>query len=58
VLVDAQREAVDEGVGAERAAVGAVAGDVQASVELEVDVLGELGAAQFALVGLLTRVEP
>lgn len=53
-LVDAQREAVEEGVGAERAVVRAITGAMQASVQLEVNVLGELGATQLALVGLLT----
>ena len=55
-LMDAEREAVEEGVGAERAAVGALTRAVEAPVELQVDVLGELGATQLALVGLLSRV--
>ena len=38
------------------ALVGALAG-VQALVQLEVDKLGELGRAQLALVGFLSRVE-
>lgn len=53
-LVDEQREVVEEGVGAERAVVRAITGAMQASVQLEVNVLGELGATQLALVGLLT----
>lgn len=57
-LVDAQREAVEEGLAAELAAVRAVAGAVEAAVKLEVNVLGELGATQLALVRLFPRVEP
>lgn len=57
VLVDAEGEAVEEGLGAQLAAVGPVTAAVEAPVELEVDVLGELGAAQLALVWFLARVE-
>lgn len=48
---------MQEGLGAELAAVGTVAGAVETAVQLEVDVLGELGVAQLALVGLFPRVE-
>lgn len=56
-LVDAEREAVEEGLGAELAAVGPVAAAVEAAVQFEVDVLGELGAAQLALVWFFPGVE-
>lgn len=56
-LVDAKGEAVEEGQGAELAAVGAVAAAVEAAVQFQVDVLCELGVAQFALVRFLPRVE-
>lgn len=56
-LVDAEGEAVEEGLGAELAAVGPVAAAVEAAVQFEVDVLGELSATQFALVRLFPRVE-
>lgn len=56
-LVDAQGEAVEEGLGAELAAVGAVAAAVEAPVQLQVDVLGELGVAHLALVRFFPRVE-
>lgn len=56
-LVDAKGEAVEEGLGAELAAVRAVAAAVKAAVQLEVDVLGELGAAQLALVRFFPGVE-
>lgn len=56
-LVDAEGEAVEEGQSTELAAVGAVAGAVKAAVQLQVDVLGELGAAQLALVWLFPGVE-
>lgn len=49
-LVDTQGEAVEEGLGAELAVVGAVTAAVEASVQFQVDVLGELGVTQFALV--------
>lgn len=55
--MDAQREAVEEGLGAELAVVRAVAAAVEAAVQFEVDVLGELGAAQLALVRFFPRVE-
>lgn len=48
---------MEEGLGAERAAVGAVAAAVEPPVQFEVDVLGELGVAQLALVGFLPGVE-
>lgn len=56
-LVDAEREAVEKGLGAKLAAVGAIAATVEAAVKLEVNVLGELGAAQLALVRFLPRME-
>lgn len=56
-LVDAEGEAVEEGLGTELAAVGAIAAAVEAAVQFEVDVLGELGAAQLALVWFFPRVE-
>lgn len=55
-LVDTKGEAVEEGLGAELAAVGAVAAAVEASVQFEVDVLGKLCAAQLALVRFFPRV--
>lgn len=55
--MDAKGEAVEEGLGTELAAVGAVAAAVEAAVQFEVDVLGELGAAQLALVWFFPRVE-
>lgn len=48
---------MEEGLGAELAAIGPVAAAVEATVQFEVDVLGELGAAQLALVWPFTRVE-
>lgn len=56
-LVDAQGEAVEEGLGAELAAVGAVAAAVEAAVQLQVDVLGELGVAHLALVRFFPGME-
>lgn len=56
-LVDAEGKAVEEGLGAELAAVGTIAAAVEAAVQFEVDVLGELGVAQLTLVGFLPRVE-
>lgn len=55
-LVDAEREMVEKGLGAELAAVGTVAAVVETAVQLEVDVLRELGVAQLALVRLFPRV--
>lgn len=55
-LVDAEREMVEKGLGAELAAVGTVAAAVETAVQLEVDVLRELGVAQLALVRLFPRV--
>lgn len=57
MLVDVHGEAVEEGLVAELAAVGALPAAVEAAVQLEVDVLGELGVADLALVRLLARVE-
>lgn len=51
--MDLQTELVDVGLGAEGALVGLVTA-VQALVQLEMDVLGELGGAQLALVGFFT----
>lgn len=56
-LVVAQGEAVEEGLGAELAAVGAVAAAVEAAVQLQVDVLGELGVAHLALVWFFPGME-
>lgn len=56
-LVDAEREAVEEGLGAQLAAIRAVTATVEAAVKLEMNVLGELGAAQLALVRFFPRVE-
>lgn len=56
-LVDPEGEAVEEGLGTELAAVGSVAAAVEAAVQFEVDVLGELGAAQLALVRFFPRVK-
>lgn len=56
-LVYAEGEAVEEGLGAELAAVGAVTAAVEAAVQFEVDVLGELGVAQLALIRFFPRVE-
>lgn len=55
-LVDAEREMVEKGLGAELAAVGTVAAAVETAVQLEVDVLREFGVAQLALVRLFPRV--
>lgn len=57
-LVHAEGEAVEEGLGALLAAVGEVAAAVEAAVQLEVDVLGELGVAVLALVRFFPRVQP
>ena len=57
-LVDAEGEAVEEGLGAELAVVGALAAAVEAAVQLEVNVLGEFGVAQLALVRFFPRVQP
>lgn len=56
--MDAEGEMVEKGLGAELAAVGAVAAAVETAVQLEVDVLSELGVAQLALVRLLSGVQP
>lgn len=48
--MDAEGEAVEKGLGAELAAVRAVPAAVEAAVQFEVDVLGELGVAQLALI--------
>lgn len=56
-LVDAQREAVEEGLSAKLAAVRAVTATVEAAVKLEVNVLGELGATQLALIWFFPRVK-
>lgn len=56
-LVDAQGEAVEEGLGAELAAVGAVTAAVEAAVQLQVDVLRELGVAHLALIRFFPRME-
>lgn len=55
--MDVEGEAVEEGMGAQLAVVRAVAAAVEPAVELQVDVLGELGAAQLALVRFFPRVE-
>lgn len=57
VLMDAEGEAVEESMGAELAAVGPVAAAVEAAVQLQVDVLRELGVAQLALIRFLSRVQ-
>lgn len=49
-LVDTQGEAVEEGQGTELATVGTVTAAVEAAVQLQVDVLGELGVAHLALI--------
>lgn len=54
--MDAEREMVEKGLGAELAAVGTVVAAVETAVQLEVDVLRELGIAQLALVRLFPRV--
>lgn len=56
-LMDAEGEAVEKGLGAELASVRVVTAAVKAAVEFEVDVLGELGVAELALVRLFPRVE-
>lgn len=55
--MDAKGEAVEEGLGTELAAVWAVTAAVEATMQFEVDVLGELGATQLALVRFFPRVE-
>lgn len=57
VLVDAQGEVMEKGLAAELAAVGAVLVAVEAAVKLQVDVLGELGVADLALVRFLSRMQ-
>lgn len=49
-LVDTQREAVEESQDTELATVGTVTAAVEAAVQLQVDVLGELGVAHLALI--------
>lgn len=56
VLMNTQGEAVEEGLGTEVAAVGAVTAAVEAAVQLQVDVLGEVGVAHLALVRFFPRV--
>lgn len=56
-LVDAQGEAVEEGLGAELAAVGAVTAAVEAAVQLQVDELRELGVTHLALIRFFPRME-
>lgn len=56
MLVNTQGEAVEEGLGTEVAAVGAVTAAVETAVQLQVDVLGELGVAYLALVRFFPRV--
>lgn len=57
MLVNAHGEAVKEGLVAELAAVGAVPAAVEAAMQLQVNVLGELGVADLALVRFFPRVE-
>lgn len=47
---------MEEGLGAELAAVGAVMVAVETAMQLKVDVLGELGVAYLALVRFFSRV--
>lgn len=54
--VQPEGEVMEEPAVAQRAAVWSFARAVHAAVQLQVDVLRELGAALFALVGLLSRV--
>lgn len=56
VLVDLQGEVMEEGLGAELAAVGAVVVAVEAAMQLQVDVLRELGVAYLALIRLFSRM--
>lgn len=56
-LVDAQGEAVEEGLRAELAAVGAVTAAVEAAVQLQVDVLSKFGVAHLALIRFFPRME-
>lgn len=56
VLVDPQGEVMEEGLGAELAAVGAVVAAVEAAMQLQVDVLRELGVAYLALIRLFSRM--
>lgn len=55
--MDAQGEAVEEGLGTELAAVGAVTAAVEAAVQLQVDILGEFGVAHLALIRFFPRME-
>lgn len=57
MLVDAEGEVMEKGLGAELAAVGTVLVAVEAAVKLQVDVLGELGVAYLALVRLFSRMQ-
>lgn len=45
---------MEEGLGAELAAMGTVMVAVEAAMQLQVDVLGELGVAYLALVGFFS----
>lgn len=48
---------MDKGLCADMAAEGAFSAAVEAAVQFKMDVLGEFGAAQLALVGFLSRVK-
>lgn len=48
---------MEEATVTQRAAVRSLTRAVHAAVQLQVDVLRELGATYFALVGLLSRVQ-
>lgn len=55
--MDTEGKAVEESMGAELAAIGPVPTAVEAAVQLQVDVLRELGVAQLALIRFLSRVQ-
>lgn len=48
---------MEKGLGAQLAAVGAVVVAVETAMQLQVDVLGELGVAYLALVRFFSRVQ-
>lgn len=55
--VQPEGKVMEEATVTQRAAVRSLARAVHAAVQLQVDVLRELGATHFALVGLLSRVQ-
>lgn len=54
--VQPEGKVMEEAMMAQRAAMWSLSRAVHAAVQLQVDILCELGATHFALVGLLSRV--